>query len=359
MAYLNNEVAKNSHVLLLVSMQELNQTGRLFEENVNLLLENDNIEEVSLLLSDELHRHNLMVQNKLEEAEATLDARKMTSQWLAANEMALNALKQKGGTVYLFGDFLQEKAFQHCKQLVLSLYDTERSFASNVMTVANIFCQKHLQSLLRNSHCDDEEPKQKDIKEHMKNFLIEESAMVIYLGTREDLGKNKNKVIDYRAYAGKTPSPMKKAYEALGQYGRMKQLMILPGEKKKRQKEENKANADLFSNGTSISVARYNAFFHHPFSENMLIADAFASYQFTMMTLFKAQTKELDPKSQIEILSSFFDDMLINFSTQLPRLKKQFEKNKRGLGESQQTILIDNDECQSYASNFNGSGNSL
>lgn len=235
MPYLSCEIKPNSHVLLMVSVGQEEQTGIYFNEMINLLIEQENIEKVTLIVGDEIQRFNIMIKQGVQEDEARSLARQAGDQWLLDNKMALESLKQcsKLGTLYRW-DSLPDNFVEKQKEITL-LYDNDGKFRNNVDSVAKNFARR-MRKEAKESF-DRAQRKVVDKKatfsfdynkalQYMIDFLLEETAMVISLGTLDD-------VLDYRLYRGSVAKAMDLGYEKLGEPGRLiPTVMHMKGQKK-------------------------------------------------------------------------------------------------------------------------------
>lgn len=193
-----DEFKSNAHGLLAVSIGQKNQTGERFIEEVEAVLDCPQLSKVSVFLADSLQRFHYMAREGLTEEEALEKAMTVADEWQRDNQEALIALKQKGGKIYSYNDFLIPSEVQ--RNQVLDFYSSNTLFKKKVDGIAGNFTRKIRKEIKM------EGKKVNDVCWAMRNFILEESGIFIYLSLHEDN-------FEYVLYPGNLPSPVKYVYQ--------------------------------------------------------------------------------------------------------------------------------------------------
>ncbi|MHA7841129.1 MAG: hypothetical protein ACX932_04605 [Gammaproteobacteria bacterium] len=201
-----NQMKPQSHGLLAVSIGQKNQTGPRFQEEVQAVLAAAHLEKVSILKADSLQRFHYMAKEGLSEQEALVKAMAVATQWESDNQEALTLLKSKGGKVYSYQDFYAPSVAE--REQVLAFYEDNSTFKNKVHGIARNFTRD-----IKAKMGEGAEQHHDRIFQAMKNFLLEESGIYIFLSKHSDN-------FEYIIYPGDMPSPVKEASKKFIDSGR-------------------------------------------------------------------------------------------------------------------------------------------
>jgi hypothetical protein len=134
---LSGKIKLNSHVLFSISIiqdehQEA-QTGVEFDRMANDLINEPNVNKVTLLKADSLQRFRLMLKHNISEDEAIIKAKELSDQFEKDNHEKIEELKKTKKLEIIDWDYYSHRPeFKEKLKDIEALYETDRNFMQEV-----------------------------------------------------------------------------------------------------------------------------------------------------------------------------------------------------------------------------------
>lgn len=269
--HLVQDIQNKSHVLLSISMEQLDQTGNDFLSMINCLIADKRILWITLLLTDTLNATNKKLQNpNLSMEEATKLAIEVGEQFKKENEATIELLKKSGKLVkILYWDdckkFEKNGIEKINDTLIKNKLEIDINNLDDATKIIDEFYKKNtpfknaVDSLAKKIVKDKfnaKETKYKDTLNDVITYILEENAVRLLMIHTQSF--------DYELYRHKFPNSMQLVQKQFGIPGRLSQVHFSDSTKKLNKTKQELLSGLFFNQSELQKLSRMSTPIYDP-----------------------------------------------------------------------------------------------